>query len=304
MRVSELALGTVELGMDYGIAVPGEFGRPTEGNAIRIVRQAVERGVNLFDTAPAYGESERVLGMGLAGRDDCYIATKVTVPSDEDGKVLRGSDLQRAVRRSLESSLRALGRETLDVVQIHNATPEVFRQGDMADALLDARTEGLVRFLGASVYGEAAALAVIDASCFDVLQVAYNVLDQRMARRVLPAASRAGVGVVGRSVLLKGALSAKAQWLPEELIPLKAAAKRAMELMAGSWDALPAAALRFCLSAPEIDTVLIGVRTVGELGDALAAVSAGPLAPDVARAAAGLVLDEERLVNPSNWPLP
>jgi aryl-alcohol dehydrogenase-like predicted oxidoreductase len=137
------------------------------------------------------------------------------------------------------------------------------------------------------------------------LQVAFNALDQRMAATVLAAAEAAGIGVIVRSAFLKGALTPKAQWLPESLAPVRAAAARARDLLAGgSWDRLPDAAMRFCLSAPRIASVLTGARTVAELDAALAAEAAGPLDASMLSSAAELALTDDRLLNPSYWPVP
>jgi aryl-alcohol dehydrogenase-like predicted oxidoreductase len=208
------------------------------------------------------------------------------------------------LRTSIESSLRALDREVLDIVQIHNATREMIEEGAITDALLDARRRGLVRILGASVYGEEAALAVIRSGEYGVLQVPLNALDQRMMRDVLPAAEAAGVGVMVRSAFLKGALTPKAQWLPEPLAPLREAAARARDVLAGgSWDRLPDAAMRFCLSVPRAASVLTGARTMAELDAAVAAEAAGSLDAAVLRDAATLAMTEECLLNPSYWPV-
>ena len=177
--------------------------------------------------------------------------------------------------------------------------------GAVTDALLDAKRRGLVRILGASVYGEEAALAVIRSGEYGVVQVALNALDQRMMRAVLPAAEAAGVGVILRSAFLKGALTPKAQWLPEPLAPLREAAARARDALArGSWDRLPAAAMRFCLSVPHAASVLSGARTLAELDEAIAAEAAGPLDASALAMAAQLALTDERLLNPSYWPVP
>ena len=147
-------------------------------------------------------------------------------------------------------------------------------------------------------------MAVIESGAYAVLQVALNALDQRMLRTVLPAAAAAGVGVIVRSAFLKGALTPKAQWLPEPLAPLRDAAARARDLLAGgSWDRLPEAAIRFCLSVPGVASVLTGARTIRELDEAVEAEAAGPFEPAVISSAAALALDEERLVNPSHWPV-
>ncbi len=292
LTVSALSLGTVSLGVDYGIDAPGEFGRPDDDDAMRLLSTAVDRGITLIDTAPAYGESERLVGLTVGGDSRVVIATKVGTSAD-------------TVAASLASSLRALKRDVLDIVQIHNATAALVAEGSVTDALLDAQRRGLVRAIGASVYGEDAALAVIRSGHFTVLQVAFSALDQRMARVVLPEAETAGVGVIIRSAFLKGALTPKAQWLPGSLAPLREAATRACDALAGGvWDRLPEAAMRFCLSAPRVASVLTGARTVAELEAAIDAEAAGPLAPSAMADAARLALTDERLLDPSTWGMP
>jgi aryl-alcohol dehydrogenase-like predicted oxidoreductase len=298
LTVSALSLGTVALGIDYGIAAPGEFGRPDEAEAIRLVASAIDRGVTLIDTAPAYGDSERIVGRAIAGRSAVVVATKVNPAAFGD------ADLSRAVAASIESSLRALGRDALDIVQIHNATREMIEHGAITETLADARRRGQLRVLGASVYGEDAAIAAIRSGQYGVLQVALNALDQRMLDAVLPAADAAGIGIIVRSAFLKGALTPKAQWLPEALAPLRDAAAQARDLLGGgSWDRLPDAAMRFCLSVPHVSSVLTGARTRTELDDAVAAEAAGPLDPVVLHAAKRLAMTDERLLNPSYWPV-
>ena len=297
LTVSAISLGTVSLGLDYGINAPGQFGRPDEMSAIRLLRQAAERGINFIDTAPAYGTSERLVGCALGPNPHVIIATKIPAPAPVE-------NIRQAVDASIEASRLALARQTLDVVQIHNATADMVSREEILEALVSARRRGVVRFIGASVYGEENALAVIESGHFDVLQIAFNALDQRMAAKVLPAANAAGVGVVVRSALLKGALTSKAQWLPGPLETLRIAAERARDLLAdGSWDALPEAATRFCLSFPSVSSVLTGARTVEELDVAIDAEAAGPLSAQLLAGTAGLALDEERLLNPSYWPI-
>ena len=303
LRVSAVALGTVSLGVDYGIEAHRGFGRPSPGESISLIREASDAGINLFDTAPAYGVAEELLGTALEGKDDRFIATKIAVPKNPDGTPMQGRELRRAIDESLEHSLRALRRDVLDIVQIHNATVDLVARGEIAEALSDAQREGKVRFLGASVYTEAEAIAVIRAGCFDVLQVAYNLLDQRMAQRVFPAAERAGMGILARSAFLKGALTSKAQSLPAELAELRRAAERARDTLVGTWEKLPQMALRFCLSANQVTTALVGARTFQELEHALAAMESGLLPEEVLEPARELALEEERLLNPCHWPV-
>jgi aryl-alcohol dehydrogenase-like predicted oxidoreductase len=286
LRVSSIGFGTVSLGMDYGIAAPGNFGRPRDQDSIALLQRAFAAGVRLYDTAPAYGESERLLGAALHG--DGVVATKVSIGANVD--------------ESLKRSCALLGRESLDVVQIHNATVEILRGGELLDTLSEARVRGRVRFIGASVYSEDEALAAIESDRIDVLQVAYNLLDQRMATRVFPAAQAAGVGVLVRSAFLKGALSAKAAHLPEGLAELRRAAERSCQVLGVDWSRLSEMALRFCLSHPAVSAVLFGARTNDELDDALAFAGAGPLPPELLNRAATLALSDDNLLNPGKWP--
>ena len=297
LSVSRLGVGTAAFGLDrYGILTPGE-GNVDRADAIANIHRAVEGGVNLFDTAPAYGCSEEWLGTALAEHKHCMIATKVPIPPG----MVSQPGLTRWVNQSLDESLRRLGREVLDVVQIHNATVNVLQRGDLVSCLERACEAGKLRHIGASVYGEEAALAAIATGKIRVLQVALSVLDQRMRDRVIPEATAAGVGVLTRSALLKGTLTNRARWLPESLEPLSQASARVVRELGTSWEALPAMALRFCLSVDGVHCVLSGVRSSAEVEDCLEACAAGPIAPDLLAKAYGLGLRDEHLLNPSHW---
>ena len=197
LKVSRVGIGTAALGLEhYGIPTPGER-TVDSANVTRTIRAAVDAGVNFFDTAPGYGLSESLLGEALKGCSECVIATKVPVP--ENLGVISAQALSRMVNGSLDESRRTLGREVLDVVQIHNATPATLREGGLVDCLEKARDEGKLRWVGASVYGKETAMAAIRSGKIQILQLAVSLLDQRMCGEVLPAAREAGVGLLLRS---------------------------------------------------------------------------------------------------------
>src|ERR1700681_3705664 len=301
LRVSRLGVGTAAFGLDrYGITAPGE-GSVDRAEGIANIHRAVEGGANFFDTAPAYGCSEELLGEALADHKDCLVATKVPIPENIDE--ISQSELTQRVNESLAESLRRLRREVLDVVQIHNATVRVLRQGNMVSCLERAREAGKLRYIGASVYGEEAALATIRTGKIQILQVALSLLDQRMCETVIPEARIAGLGVLTRSALLKGALTKRAQWLPPGLLALSRASERAAKELDTCWEALPSMALRFCLSVEGVHCVLSGVRNSAEIDDCLAACAAGPIAPVLLTKANGLGLRDDLLLNPSHWQL-
>ncbi len=189
-------------------------------------------------------------------------------------------------------------------MQIHNATLEVLARGVLAQVLRELFERGVIREVGASVYTEDEALAAIDSGAFTVLQVAYNLLDRRMATRAFPAAARAGVGVLVRSVYLKGALTEKGAWLPPELSALKTAVDGLLAATHASYASLPSLAIRFALANPAVSSVLVGARTEAELDIALDAAADPALDAATLRAIDSISVADERLLNPATWPLP
>ncbi len=300
LEVSLLGVGTVSLGTPYGLPAAEGQGPPPRQEAVAMLREAADAGITLFDTAPAYGEAEAILGEALGNRPECLLATKVGVPPGNPDR----HALAAFVRKSLDASRRVLRRDVLDLVQIHNATEAVIRGGGLAEILLAEREAGRVRLVGATVYTEAEALAAIRAGVFHVIQVPFNGLDRAMADRVLPEATRAGIGVVARSVYLKGALTPRARQLPEALTPLREAATRLVHTVAGSWEALPGVALRYCLGVEGLSCVLVGPRSSLELRQALRAVAQGPLPPETRTRVEAVRVEDRTLLNPVNWPIP
>lgn len=294
---SRLSLGTVSLGMDYGISTPDQHGKPPRESALELLEKAAAAGVTVFDTAPAYGSSEELLGEAFHDRPEIKIATKIGAPEPA------AIPVKDWVADSLDRSRRRLRRDRLDIVQLHSVSFELLREGSITDALVEARANGTIARLGASVYSEQEALFALASGKFEVVQIAFNVLDQRMAARFLPAANRKGTAVLTRSAHLKGCLTPKAQFLPEPLARLREAVDRLRSELGLAWEELPEFALRYCLSIPEITSVLIGPRTVEELNTALAAAYAGPLPESVLNRMTDFALDDDALLNPSRWPI-
>jgi 1-deoxyxylulose-5-phosphate synthase len=306
LRVSALALGTVELGLDYGIAVPGEYGRPAESEAIRLVHAALDAGITLIDTARAYGDSEALLGRALCGRREQVVLATKTRTQREDGVTPDAPDLRRIMEESLETSLRLLQTDYVDIWQVHNIDAELLVHCDVVAEVFDsARRSGKVRAVGGSTYGVEMPLAAIESGVFDMLQVTYSVLDQRLADRVFPVAAERDVGILVRSILLKGALTGRGDYLPDRLAELRARSHAFRELVAASrLDAGPVqAAIAFGLAHPQIQSVLVGIRSERELREALGAVAVR-LPHDLLERLYALRLDDAELLNPATWGIP
>ncbi len=298
-RTASLGIGTAALsGGTYG--APGAARpAPRAADARRVLLAALERGVRVIDTAPAYGEAEMLVGQAVGDRDGCVIATKLAIPAAGWG-ALSPVQTRAHVRASTEASLRALRRERLDLLQIHNADEPLLRGTSVVEELARLREQGLVARLGASVYGEAAALAVIDTPALDTVQIAYSALDRRPERRVLPAAVVAGKAVIARSLLLRGVLGPAGRELGGEFAPLGAAAEAVRRSLGVGWEQLPGAAVAFAASRPGIACALLGPRDERELAALLDRLER------FGDAAVGLQLPmpslPEQLLDPSRWP--
>lgn len=314
LKVSALGFGCGAVG---GLMVRGE---PADQR--RAVARAVELGINYFDTAPQYGDgaSERNLGRvlhELTLTADVLVGTKIRLARGDYGR------LEQAIPEGLEASLKRLGRESVDLFQLHNAiAPEsgdealslraVF--GEVVPAFERLRTQGKTRFLGITAVGDTASLQqVIAAQAFDTAQISYNMLNPSAGAAVpagYPAqdygdligrAHAAGMGVINIRVLAGGALSGSETRHPIASPPpapigsghdygtdVERARRLAPLVDQGFAADLVEASLRFSIANPGVSTVLIGMSRIEELEHAVAAVNKGPLPPEALRQLAAL----------------
>ena len=249
LEVSRLGLGTVQLGMPYGLGLAEP---PPDEECIGLVHRALELGITYFDTASAYGRSEELLGRALLAADPPpVVATKVKLCRARGEPVLHGVELERHIEGQLQHSLKRLGLERIDLVQIHYGVRAAVT--DELLASMDRLTrEGMVRFWGASTYGEESSVVVLGAGVghFQTLQVAYSLLDRSLEERVIPMCRLAGTALIVRSVFLQGALSTRRSLLADHLRPLADAAARAADIACAGGMTLPEMALRFAAFSP------------------------------------------------------
>ncbi len=305
MQVSALSLGTAELGLDYGISAPGHPLRPSTEDAVGLVQEAVDSGLNFLDTARVYGNSEEILGRALASRwMNVYLATKTLVHAP-NGTVPPHGELARFMLKSLDCSLLALRRDYVDVWYIHNVDARVLERIEEVKEVFDSvKASGKVRWTGATVYGTKMPLACLRLDVFDVLQVAYSVLDQRISDQILPLAAEHNVGIVARSVLLKGVLTDRADSLPRHLDELR---KRSLDFRrlvtsSGLGISCSQAAIAFVLSEERVHSALIGVSSRRELQEDIRATEVC-LPATLRTQLRALLLDDAELLNPSTWRL-
>jgi aryl-alcohol dehydrogenase-like predicted oxidoreductase len=202
MRVSEISLGTWALG--------GEWGAVGEDDAYAALNRAVDLGVNFLDTADVYGDgrSEKLIGRLLKDRpnDEIFVATKAgrrLEPHTAEG--YNHENLSDFVERSLKN----LGVETLDLLQLHCPPTEAYRQDSTFEALDRLRETGKVRNYGVSVEKVEEARMALSYPNVKTVQIIFNILRQKPAEEFFPLAEERNVGVLTRVPLASGLLSGK-----------------------------------------------------------------------------------------------
>lgn len=208
-QVSPLGLGTVKFGRNRGVNYPRAFELPSDREALALLDLAWDLGINLLDTAPAYGASEERLGRLLRQcRRDWVIVTKVG--EEFHGGVSRFDFSAAAVRASVERSLRRLGVDALDAVLIHSSGDDlaILERDAVLPTLLDLKQAGLVQAVGMSTKTVAGGLRAVE--CCDLVMVTYN-LRQREELPVIRAAHAANKGVLIKKGLLSGHLDQTAE---------------------------------------------------------------------------------------------
>jgi len=290
--MTELGLGTAQLGLPYGIS--NAAGQPSEAETREIVRLALGNGIETIDTAPAYGEAEVLLGRLLpAGRG--RVVTK-TEPLRESRVTASICD---AVRRSAERSLERLGRQRLDGMLVHHGSDLALPGGDkLAACLLELRDTGLADKIGVSVYDRAELHAARTLLPLEIVQLPLNAFDQRFLRDgTLSELQGEGAEIHVRSVFLQGLLLMDPDGVPAHLGAARPALRRFREV--GRRHGLDAIETAFATVRDlPVDVVLVGANSAEELAACLAAMEApapGDLSIDE------LAVDDPAVIDPRRW---
>ncbi len=203
--VSALGLGTVKLGRDQGVKYPNRFTIPDDRQASALLTRARQLGINLIDTAPAYGNSEQRLGELLARqRRDWVICTKVG-EEFEQGKS-RYDFTPEHIRNSVERSLKRIQTDYLDLVMVHSSGDDeaILQRHDPLGVLAEMKRRGMIRAFGMST--KTVSGGILAASRSDCVMVTYN-LDYRDEQPVLDYCSSHNKGVLIKKALGSGHLS-------------------------------------------------------------------------------------------------
>ncbi len=279
-KVSEISFGAWALG--------GSWGAQDDSESIAALRLALDRGVNLIDTAAGYGKgrSERVIAEAIAGRRDGVILVTKTPPLPGDWPPLPHEAVEdrypeKHLCENLEERLRNLQTDCIDVLLLHVWSRAWNLDPRPLEVLQRFKQQGKIRAFGISSpdHDQDQLNALLATGAIDVVQLVYNIFEQQPAAEALPLAQRMGVAVMGRLVFDEGGLTGRMKkdtvfaaddwrgryFAGDRLARTVERTERIRIDLEGSGYNLPQAAIKFALSHPAMSTVIPGMRNATQV---------------------------------------
>jgi aryl-alcohol dehydrogenase-like predicted oxidoreductase len=261
-----------------------------DDHAERLLNQVLDSGINLIDTSPDYGRSEELIGRYLGHRrDEYFLASKCGCPVNPpaDAPPPYPHDYSPAnVRADVEQSLRRLGTDRIDLVQVHMSPSQAtLEQDQTVETLRALQDDGKIRFIGMSGIlpniTDHLAMGV-----FDAFQIPYSAV-QRDHEAVISQAADAGAGILIRGGAARGAASDEKNWAVGPLSQQAGLGQQNWEtaalddLLTESGLSRHEFILRFTLSHPGLHTTIVGTANPAHLAGNIATAEAGPLPADL-----------------------
>lgn len=282
MSGSTLVLGTAQLTRPYGLGAPGRA--PTFEEAVALLRQAAPW-VAAVDTAPAYGAAEAAVGEA---------ALQVPVFTKLDPGI--------ELRASLDRSLDRLRRTMVDVLFLHEPSVVVDDPDGVIERAVSLVGHGAGR-LGASVYRPDEVSAGLDDPRISALQVPLSIADRRLLDAgLLDEAAAAGTALYARSALLQGALLLPTGSLPPHLRPLGAVLDAVQACARDQERSATSVLLAYVRDLPGVAGVVVGVDSLAQLHEVVAALAAPPLPAHWRERIDDLPALPEPVLDPRRWP--
>jgi aryl-alcohol dehydrogenase-like predicted oxidoreductase len=264
MNISRIAFGCMSL-------TPGDAGNE------QLIKDALDAGINYFDTADLYnnGANEEIVGRALkANRSKAFIATKVGNQMEADGSGWIWNPTKKYILEAVEKSLKRLQTDHIDLYQLHGGTID-----DPVDETIEAfellKQQGKIRYYGISSIRPNVIREWVSRSGFSSVMMQYSLLDRRPEEEALPLLLQNNIGVLARGPLVQGLLVGKPA---KEYLGKSAAEVAEIASMVNSQNVSPfALAIQYVLHHPSITAAVVGIRTNRHLLDALGAMEAAPL---------------------------
>ncbi len=262
MKENKLVLGTAQLGLDYGIA--NTVGKLTEKQALEIMKYAVENGVNYFDTARSYGNSEIIIGKFLKFHKN-YNNKVNTITKMAPLKEKKLDE--KEINNRFFDSLHRLEQESIYCYMIHDFKDIENNCDKIGKVFLKLKENGYIKKIGVSIYDEIQIKFLFKNFDFDLIQMPINIFDQRLLINddILLDLKKRCIEIHARSVFLQGVVFLNESALPKKLSKFKDYIERLNIISLKFKLSKEEIALLFVNAINEIDKIVIGVEKIGQL---------------------------------------
>lgn len=289
---AKLGLGTVQWGLDYGVANHG--GKTPIDIVGQIISHARRLNVEVLDTASVYGDSETALGSFKL--DGFKVVTKTPRIGNSHFSKMDAAH----VRETFNNSLKHLKQTSVYGLLCHHSEDLLVPGGDqLVDLLLELKSQGLVEKIGVSVYESRQLDAVLEVVRPDIVQLPLSVFDQRMLLNGrLSRLKDMNIEVHARSVFLQGLLLMDMEDIPKHFEPIRPLLAKWHASVSSQGLTLVQAALAFVRDLPYVDTVLVGVLDLAQFTSCYQDFHS-----NATFSGAGLACNDPTYVNPALWKL-
>lgn len=284
--ITKLILGTVQFGLDYGIN--NSIGKPNIGEIHKILDFAKSSGIEILDTADAYGNASEIIGSYFKEKGSVFkVNTK-----------FKGDD--KSLVEQLQGSLSVLNLAQVDTYFFHSFEDFKSNKAYLTELVL-LKESGLIRNIGLSVYDNLEFEKAIITKEIDVIQFPFNLLDNfRQRGQLIKLAKAKGKQLQVRSVFLQGLFFKNPESLPSKLNPLKPYLLEIKKMAQDFSVEIEHLALNYALQQPEIDYVIIGVDNLEQLKRNIM-FALKPVVPEIMEPINQLIVKETELLYPKNW---
>jgi aryl-alcohol dehydrogenase-like predicted oxidoreductase len=291
-----LALGTVQLGLNYGIA--NNEGKTSTDEAARILELAENIGIRFIDTAAMYGDSETVIGEHCPTGSTFHHVTKTLALHGENVT----SENLAFVRQGFESSLLNLRQQSVYGLLVHHCRDLLAPNGKLLfDLLQELKASGKVEKVGVSAYNDEELQAVIDRYPIDIVQIPLSVFDQRLKQSgTLSKLKDRGIKIHVRSIFLQGLLLLGIDELPAYFLPIRDHISRYHKWLGDKDLTRLEGAMLFAQQQIEIDQIVTGVCDCVQLSEIDNAFTRAATLPKFDFSP--FAMTSEHFLNPSKWP--
>lgn len=300
MEISKITLGTAQMGMKYGIANKNK--NLNLKKSLEILNFAFTNGINCYDTAQVYGESEKILGQFFKRKRKKPIIISKLPKIVVKERNPNFEQVYNFMKKSLSESTKQLEIEKLPICLLHNFSDINRYDGLIEKSLIKLKENNLVSKIGISTYTPKEAKQFLENKKLDIIQIPINIMDTRLIKNgIIKELKKENKMIFARSIFLQGIVFLKPNKLPKKLIKFSKNIKKIQQICLENNLTIEQLSFLFIRDLHEINSVVMGVDTLEQLKQNKKLLSMPSLPNHINEKIMEIPQLPEKLLNPSKW---